>query len=189
MRSTDTTAGTSPAGTGSKNSGASDARPSDAAAPHLVRLVSVETDAREEESRVVWELEQRPVVRDQYALPSPAAGFDAPDRPDAFLDAVREAHVEVDEAVVEAYGWTDLDLRHGFHETRQGVRFTIDPVIQTGVLDRLLELNHARYKEEQATGIRLPSQRKKATRKRKKSEPAREEELQDGLSAHSGGLF
>ena len=49
----------------------------------------METDAREEELRVVWELEQRPVIRDQYALPSPAAGFDAPDRLDAFLDAVR----------------------------------------------------------------------------------------------------
>ncbi len=105
------------------------------------------------------------------------------------IEAVREAHVEVDEAVAEVYGWTDLDLCHDFHETRQGMRFTIDPVVQSEVLDRLLELNHARDKEEQATGIRLPSQRKKATQKRKRSEPAREEEFQDGLFAHPDGLF
>ncbi len=38
---------------------------------------------------MVWELEQGPVVHQQYELPSPAAGIDAPDRLDAFLDAVR----------------------------------------------------------------------------------------------------
>jgi superfamily II DNA or RNA helicase len=65
------------------------ARLADAVAPHLVALVSVEDDARDEELRVVWELEQRPVVHERDALPSPAAGFDAPARLDAFLDAVR----------------------------------------------------------------------------------------------------
>ncbi|MCT2582364.1 hypothetical protein [Actinophytocola gossypii] len=37
-------------------------------------------------------------------------------------------------------GWTDLDLRHGFYDTRQGRRFTIDPTVQVEILDRLLEL-------------------------------------------------
>ncbi|MFB7209845.1 Eco57I restriction-modification methylase domain-containing protein [Streptomyces sp. NPDC056255] len=82
------------------------------------------------------------------------------------IEAVREAHVEVDEAVAEAYGWTDLNLKHGFHETRQGLRFTIDPVAQTEILDRLLELNHARYKEEQEAGLHVPGARKKAAPKR-----------------------
>ncbi|MBM7441792.1 DISARM system SNF2-like helicase DrmD [Streptomyces sp. HB132] len=65
------------------------ARTAGASAPHLVALVSVEDDARDEELRVVWELEQGAVVHQQYELPSPAAGIDAPDRLDAFLDAVR----------------------------------------------------------------------------------------------------
>jgi hypothetical protein len=56
---------------------------------------------------------------------------------------LRDIHVKVDEAVVEAYGWTDLDLRHGFYDTRQGWRFTIDPGVQVEILDRLLELNFA----------------------------------------------
>ncbi|MFQ6852347.1 DISARM system SNF2-like helicase DrmD [Streptomyces sp. 35M1] len=65
------------------------ARAAAASAPHLVTLVSVEDDARDEELRVVWELEQGTFVHQQYALPSPTDGIDAPERLDAFLDAVR----------------------------------------------------------------------------------------------------
>lgn len=60
------------------------ARSAGAAAPHLVSLTSVEDDARDEELRVVWELEQATGVPDQYELPSPTAGFDEPGRLDAF---------------------------------------------------------------------------------------------------------
>ena len=59
-------------------------------------------------------------------------------------------HVEMDNAVAAAYGWTDLDLGHGFHETKQGVRFTISEPARREVLDRLLKLNHERYAEEVA---------------------------------------
>ncbi|HEX9355644.1 MAG TPA: SNF2-related protein, partial [Streptosporangiaceae bacterium] len=60
-----------------------------ARAPHLVRLVSIEDDARDEELSVIWELEPGPVVHDTARLPDPAAGFDTPAELDAFLDAVR----------------------------------------------------------------------------------------------------
>lgn len=70
-------------------SSADPARTAGASAPHLVSLVSVEDDARDEELRVVWELEQGAVVHQEYELPSPADGIDAPERLDAFLDAVR----------------------------------------------------------------------------------------------------
>lgn len=56
---------------------------------HLVRLVSVEDDARDEELRVVWELEVGAVVHESTALPGPEHGFDEPAQLDAFLDAVR----------------------------------------------------------------------------------------------------
>jgi hypothetical protein len=49
-----------------------------------------------------------------------------------------------------------LGLDHGFHETSQGTRFTIGPAARTEVLDRLLELNHARYAEEVARGLHRP---------------------------------
>ncbi|MFD0203850.1 MULTISPECIES: Eco57I restriction-modification methylase domain-containing protein [Saccharothrix] len=72
---------------------------------------------------------------------------------DAEVERLREIHVEVDYAVAEAYGWTDLDLKHGFYDTRQGRRFTIDPMVQVEILDRLLELNHQRHAEEVAQGL------------------------------------
>ncbi|MDX3098050.1 DISARM system SNF2-like helicase DrmD [Streptomyces sp. ME19-03-3] len=56
---------------------------------HAVTLVSIEDDARDEELRVVWELEYGAVAHDQHVLPSPERGFDEPERLDAFLDAVR----------------------------------------------------------------------------------------------------
>jgi hypothetical protein len=66
---------------------------------------------------------------------------------------LRESFAELDRAVVRAYGWDDLDLEHGFHETKQGVRFTISERAQREVLDRLLELNHRRYSEEVEQGL------------------------------------
>jgi len=62
-------------------------------------------------------------------------------------------HQEMDHAVAATYGWDDLDLGHGFHETKQGVRFTISEDARREVLDRLLELNHQRYAEEVAQGL------------------------------------
>ena len=76
--------------------------------------------------------------------------------PDEHADDIarlRELHVELDYAVRDAYGWTDLDLGHGFHETRFGTRFTFAPAPRQEVLDRLLELNHERYAEEVRQGL------------------------------------
>ncbi|MCX5460426.1 Eco57I restriction-modification methylase domain-containing protein [Streptomyces sp. FT1] len=64
------------------------------------------------------------------------------------ISKLRECHKAIDEAVAEAYEWGELDLGHGFHETRNGVRFTVAPVAQNEILDRLLELNHARFNRE-----------------------------------------
>ncbi|MGY1453481.1 Eco57I restriction-modification methylase domain-containing protein [Streptomyces sp. SS8] len=106
----------------------------------------------------------------------------------ADIDDLRTAHVEVDKAVAEAYGWSDLDLDHDFYETRQGARFTINPIARTEILDRLLLLNHARYKQEQENGLHLPKQRKASPKRKKKAEPE-EEQFQDGLFVPPGGLF
>ena len=66
---------------------------------------------------------------------------------------LRELHRQIDSAVAAAYGWNDLDLGHGFHETKQGIRFTIRETARREVLDRLLALNHQRYTEEVAEGL------------------------------------
>lgn len=68
-------------------------------------------------------------------------------------EQLREHVVSIDEALAKAYGWTDLDLGHGFHETKQGIRFTISNAARRTVLDRLLALNHQRYEEEVKAGL------------------------------------
>jgi hypothetical protein len=75
---------------------------------------------------------------------------------DADIAELRDIHRAIDEAVVRAYGWTDLlesGLDHGFHDTRQGIRYTVGPVARREILDRLLELNHARYAAEVKAGL------------------------------------
>jgi hypothetical protein len=66
---------------------------------------------------------------------------------------LRELHVEMDQAVAAAYDWQDLALGHGFHETPQGVRFTVNEAARWEVLDRLLALNHERHAEEVRQGL------------------------------------
>ena len=84
---------------------------------------------------------------------------------DADIAELREIHRAIDEAVVRAYGWDDLlagGLEHGFHETRQGVRYTIGAVVRQEILDRLLELNHERYAAEVKAGLHDKRGRKRA---------------------------
>ena len=65
-------------------------------------------------------------------------------------------------AVAAAYGWSDLDLGHGFHEAKQGVRYTIIEPARREVLARLLKLNHERYAEEKRRGLHEPKKVAKA---------------------------
>jgi hypothetical protein len=84
---------------------------------------------------------------------------------DADIEELRAIHRAIDGAVTRAYGWTDLldsGLGHGFHDTRQGTRYTIAPAVKQEILDRLLELNHARYAEEVEAGLHDKKGRKKA---------------------------
>jgi hypothetical protein len=69
------------------------------------------------------------------------------------IERLRQLHVEMDGAVADAYGWSGLELGHGFHETKQGLRYTISEAARREVLDRLLWLNHERYAEEVAQGL------------------------------------
>ena len=79
--------------------------------------------------------------------------FHNPDKTDTDIQKLRQLHVEMDNAVAAAYGWTDLDLGHGFHETKQGVRYTISEPARREILARLLKLNHERYAEEVKQGL------------------------------------
>jgi protein subunit release factor B len=66
--------------------------------------------------------------------------------------------VQIDEAVLEAYGWSDIQLRHDFYEVdylpeNDRIRFTIHPDARKEVLKRLLELNHKIHEEEVQAGL------------------------------------
>jgi hypothetical protein len=67
---------------------------------------------------------------------------------DADVARMREIHVQLDEAVMAAYGWSDVPLQHGFHSYRQMTRWTISPAARVEILDRLLEENLRRHAEE-----------------------------------------
>ncbi|MGB0384708.1 MAG: Eco57I restriction-modification methylase domain-containing protein [Ardenticatenaceae bacterium] len=94
--------------------------------------------------------------------------FHDPDEEGDDIAELRALHVEMDEAVAAAYGWhaERVVLNHDFHETAQGLRFTISDLARREVLGRLLELNHARYAEEVKAGRH---QKKKKTSKTKRS--------------------
>lgn len=87
------------------------------------------------------------------------------------LAEFRQAIQSLDNAVIAAYGWNDLDLQHGFHEVpympeNDRVRFTISETARFEVLRRLSELNRQRYEEEIAAGLHNG-----ATSRRTKSAP------------------
>jgi hypothetical protein len=83
----------------------------------------------------------------------------------ADISDLRTLHTELDHTVAAAYGWTDLDLGHGFQETKQGVRYTISEAARREVIDRLLALNHERYAQEQADLLSEPKPKSKARKR------------------------
>jgi hypothetical protein len=127
---------------------------------------------------------------------------------------LREIHAENDEAVREAYAlderreptirqyeakvasaplpsWREIELGHGFHETRQGVRFTISARARADVLDKLLALNHYRYEHEVKQGLHSgkghgASRKKGAGRTPSSAAPALDD---GGLFPPEGTLF
>lgn len=82
-----------------------------------------------------------------YNLVNDSGVHDADD-PD--VARLRQIHVELDEAVMAAYGWSDVPLDHGFHTYRQMERWTVSPQARVEILDRLLEENHRRAAAEAA---------------------------------------
>lgn len=101
---------------------------------------------------------------------------------DPDIAELREIHRAIDEEVARAYGWDDLltqpgGLDHGFHDTRQGPRYTVGPLVRQEILDRLLEENQRRYAAEVAAGLhdKKGAKKKAAAPAKRKSKPPAEE--------------
>lgn len=89
------------------------------------------------------------MLRNQLGLTALYNRVNDPDlHGDPDVDRMREIHVEVDEATMAAYGWTDVPLDHGFHTYRRMERWTVSPTARVEILDRLLWLNHERARAE-----------------------------------------
>jgi hypothetical protein len=72
----------------------------------------------------------------------------------------------MDETILKAYGWEDIDLAHGFYEIdylpkNDRVRYTISPVARKEVLKRLLKLNHEIHEQEVKAGLHAKGKTKK----------------------------
>lgn len=84
--------------------------------------------------------------------------------------AFREAHVALDNALLEAYGWDDIELEHGFRKASyiseaDAMRFTITEEARLKVLRRLADLNRQRYEEEVAQGLQRKSKKTSGARR------------------------
>jgi hypothetical protein len=72
---------------------------------------------------------------------------------------LRELHKQMDETVLKAYGWTDINLAHVPENDR--VRYTISPDARKEVLKRLLKLNHEIHEQEVKAGLHTKGKTKK----------------------------
>jgi hypothetical protein len=98
-----------------------------------------------------YELRNRFLLERSIGLTEIYNRFHDPEEKDIHIEELRQIQVKMDELVIDSYGWRDLDLKHGFHTTKQGIRFTIGETSRRELLDRLLALNHQRHAEELET--------------------------------------
>lgn len=141
------------------------------------------TDRTEAVGRVL-ELERREIMQRRglgltslYNLVNDPVLLDSSDVDIARLRAI---HVEVDYAVADAYGWSDLQMNHAVDQFRQLHRFTPDKDARIEILDRLLEENHLRaaLETQQSESLAI----KKGRRELKKAQQTGEDLLGDELS-------
>ena len=101
--------------------------------------------------------------------------FHDPGDRDAAIQVLRELHTEMDHAIRAAYAWDDLDLEHGFHQTKQGLRFSVSEKARKEILARLLLLNHERYGDEVGSEASIQTRLQVATPRpsRRSQEPKR----------------
>jgi len=69
------------------------------------------------------------------------------------MESLRLKQIEVNKAMINAYGFVDIDLEHGFHEVgylpeNRNTRFTISESAREEILYRLAMLNKKRHEME-----------------------------------------
>jgi methylase of polypeptide subunit release factors len=72
---------------------------------------------------------------------------------DRDVGRLRQIHVDIDSAVMASYGWSNIELDHGFHSYRRMQRWSVTPAARAELFDRLLEENHRRAAIEAEAGL------------------------------------
>jgi hypothetical protein len=118
------------------------------------------------------------MVRNDEGLTKTYNRFHDPDERDPGILSLRELHAAMDRAVLDAYGWSDIQtdcaflLDYEIDEEEWGTRkkpyrLRWPDEVRDEVLARLLELNAERAKEEIRTGAAVGTKRpRKSTAKR-----------------------
>jgi hypothetical protein len=101
---------------------------------------------------------------------------------EANVEQVRALHVRLDYAVAAAYEWQDLNLDHGVHQTKQGLRFTVCAAAREEILRRLLRLNHDRHAAES-------EKRRRSGDRESETDEKKARTVRRKRSASSAGLF
>lgn len=140
------------------------------------------TDERERTGKAFYELRAQIMKERQEGLTAVYNRFHNPDEQSPDIVEMRQRMAEMNLAVRGAYGWQDLDLDQGFHETKEGLRFTISEPARLEVLQRLLKLNHERHAEEVAAGLVSDgkSGKKPPLKKDKKQSADSDQQSKDG---------
>lgn len=68
------------------------------------------------------------------------------------VQELRSTIEDIARSVLIAYGWGDLDASHDFHDTVEGLRWTVAPTVAESILERTVKLNYERHAEEVAAG-------------------------------------
>ena len=126
-------------------------------------------DLVEKTGREYYEYRQKLLEDQQIGLTKIYNGMHDEGNCSSGIIGLRDLHRELDITVAAAYGWTDVELEHGFHETRQGVRFSISEKAKQTILERLATLNRKRYDDELVQVNALSAQGYKDKKRRPRS--------------------
>lgn len=69
----------------------------------------------------------------------------------------RELIQKIDEVVLKAYGWDDLVLKYEFQDEGIGPRYMLTKELREEILDRLIDLNHQYWKEQNPSAAKKES--------------------------------
>ncbi len=92
----------------------------------------------------------------------------------ADLMLIRAKRQEIDGVLMNAYGWSDLDVEMCLLETDLGLRWTAPQEVQIELLDRLLEANHERHAAEVTAGLHSKDAKKATKRQPSRTSPERQ---------------